>query len=83
MNNAVYAERLWLLLHTRSLGQRQSVNHTFDCFFFQLGQFEAFASSQEAAVFEHVESVGVESPVGAFSRPVGSSRDLDEAVVEG
>lgn len=44
---------------------------------------EAFPPPQEAAVLKHVTAVRVESPEAAFSRLIGPSGDLDEAVVEG
>jgi len=45
--------------------------------------FESLAAPQEAPVFEHVTAAGMESPEAAFPRLVRSSRDLNEAVVEG
>lgn len=44
---------------------------------------EALTATQKAPIFEHVTTVWMESPEAAFSRLVGASWDLDEAVVEG
>ena len=44
--------------------------------------FEALLSSQVAAVLEHVAAVGMQRPVGTFSRPLRTSRYLHEAIVE-
>lgn len=44
---------------------------------------EALPSPEEAAVFEHVPAVRVQSPEAAFPGLVGPPRDLDEAVVKG
>lgn len=44
---------------------------------------EALATAQEATVLEHVAALRVQRPVATLARPVGPSRQLDEAVVEG
>ena len=46
-------------------------------------QLETLATAQEGAVLEHVDGVRVQGPVGAFARPVRSSRHFEEAIVEG
>lgn len=47
------------------------------------GHLEALATTQEAAVLEHVATVRVKCPETALSGLIGAPRDLDEAVVEG
>ena len=49
---------------------------------FSANQFEAFASTQERAVFEHVAAFWVQHPVRALARAIGTARHFDEAIVE-
>lgn len=46
------------------------------------GCLEALATAQETAVLEHGGTVGVQRPVAALARAIGSARDLDETVIE-
>jgi len=44
--------------------------------------FETFSASQKAAVVEHVAAGRVQCPVAALARPVRSTRQFNETVVE-
>ena len=46
-------------------------------------QLEPLTATQQRPVLEHGDGFWVEGPVGALARPVGTPRDLDEAVVKG
>lgn len=45
-------------------------------------KLETLATSQQASVGEHVESLGVERPVRAFAGTIGTSRNFHKAIVE-
>ena len=45
-------------------------------------ELESLAPSQERAVLEHGNGLGMQGPVGTLAGPVGAPGDLDEAVVE-
>lgn len=47
-----------------------------------LHALEPLASPQEAAIFEHGAALGMQRPVASLARLVGTSRNLDKAVVE-
>ena len=47
-----------------------------------LNALKPFLAPQVAAVLEHITRLGMQSPVAAFSGPVGTPRYLDEAVIE-
>ena len=60
----------------------QGLQLLFQSIFFVRVKLEPLPPSEERAVLEHGDGLGVKGPVGALARPCGVPGHLDEAVVE-
>ena len=60
----------------------QGLQLLFQGIFFVRVKLEPLPPSEERAVLEHGDGLGVKGPVGALARPCGVPGHLDEAVVE-
>lgn len=72
---------LILLLH-HAVHAGQSGQLSFQEILVGFVQLETLSATQQRSVLEHVNGVGVEGPVGAFARAIGTTWHFEETVVE-
>jgi len=69
-----------LLHHPVDAGQRSQF--VLQQVFISLVQLETLPAPEEGSIFEHVDGVRVQGPVGSFSGSIWTPRHFEETVVE-